>query len=999
MVRRSTVRALLFLSLVVLIVPTVSAQQVGSISGRVTATDGSALPGVTVEARSNVLPQPRVTTSGANGEYRLPALAPGRYTLTFSLSGMQSLTRTAEAYLNQDTSVNVALGVEGLAETITVTADSPLINPTSTAIRSEVPGDVIEQVPVGQEYRDLLKLAPAVQLNDAAVRGPSAGGSEQDNVYHFDGVNVTLPLFGTLAAEPSSHDIAQVSIIKGGAKAVDFNRSAGLTIDSVSKSGTNEWKGEVQYQFQGDGMVADLETGSLSIYDEEKTWGSANLGGPILRDRLFLYGSYYRPTRSRANSSNVYGEVPDFDSERNEYFGKLTFTPLSNLLLSASYRDSDRENVAASVGGTEAATVSLGETSKQQIGIFEGSWVINDRSFLSAKYTDYGLKTSSRPDNLFSVVPSAAIGAQLDINNLDQVGYFTVPVPRTGTTPSDVAFNAFVAPIIERYGFIRNGVRTGGGAVGGALQINDQDFFREGAQLGYDITLGSTLTHDLHFGYQQEKNIEDLARFSNGWGSIIVQGGRVNCPAAVTSCAGQPVFFQSEFQRNVQGEVGRQVITSEFQSNNFEINDTIKWNNWAFNVGVLVSNDTLYGQGLREDDSAESGYVLSPGTRYQMYEIPWEKQIQPRLGATWAYNGHDTLYASYAKYNPAGNSLARAAAWDRNTLGLVVRAYFDANGRLIGSEQVASSSGKLYVDDLDPRYTDEYMVGTARQLTSNWTGRLYARHRYSTNFWEDTNNNARADFRAPEGISRDPYIPNLNDLRRQICSSNKTVCTGTLSGSSYVIAELDGAFTKYYEATFESDYRRGNVFLRGSYTWSHYYGNFDQDNTSTTYDFATFIGSSNIADGGGRQLWDNKYGDLHGDRRHLLKAYGYYTLPWNATVGAFTLYQSGHPWEIWSYEPYGRDGQNIIGTSTSDTNRYAEPAGSRRTEGHYQVDLNYTQNFDLAGLRLQFIGDAYNLTDNQTGYSPQPAVHLAAFGQPRLRHSPRRYNVALRLQF
>ena len=77
------------------------------------------------------------------------------------------------------------------------------------------------------------------------MRGPSAGGSGQDNVYNFDGVNVTLPLFGTLASEPSSHDIAQVTTVRGGARAVDFDRSGGFTIDSVSKSGTNRYTGEL----------------------------------------------------------------------------------------------------------------------------------------------------------------------------------------------------------------------------------------------------------------------------------------------------------------------------------------------------------------------------------------------------------------------------------------------------------------------------------------------------------------------------------------------------------------------------------------------------------------------------------------------------------------------------------------------------------------------------------------------------------------------------------
>ena len=81
----------------------------------------------------------------------------------------------------------------------------------------------------------------------------------------------------------------------------------------------------------------------------------------------------------------------------------------------------------------------------------------------------------------------------------------------------------------------------------------------------------------------------------------------------------------------------------------------------------------------------------------------------------------------------------------------------------------------------------------------------------------------------------------------------------------------------------------------------------DQDNsagTSLANDSNIFIGSSNIADGGGRQLWDNKYGDLRGDRRHKLKVYGHYTLPWKASVGAFAIYQSGQPWEEHNYRFY-----------------------------------------------------------------------------------------------
>ncbi|HVR42743.1 MAG TPA: carboxypeptidase-like regulatory domain-containing protein [Thermoanaerobaculia bacterium] len=963
-----------------LLIATVSfAQQTGSVSGSVTSSDGAGLPGVTVEARSSQLPQARVTTTQANGDYRLPALPPGEVTLSFTLAGMQEQTRNVRVNLGQDSTVNVELAVAGLAETITVTADSPLLDPTTTAIRSSVAQEAIERLPIGQEYRDLVKLAPAIQYTEDQVRGPSSGGSGQDNVYQFDGVNVTLPLFGTLAAEPSAHDIQQISFVKGGAKATDFNRAGGFTIDSVSKSGTSEWSGELKYQVQTDSMTADQDFVVTNRFDEDRDWATFGIGGPVVRDRLFFYGSYYRPTRDRANTSNAYGPVADFDSVRDEMFGKLTFTPTGNMLLHGSYRDSSRTDENASVGAFEAATASLGEESDQTIAIFEGSWIITDRSFATVKWTDFGYETASRPDLLLSVTPSLAAGTRLDIGNLDQMGYFSVPSPVSGQD----AFNAFIDPLIQRYGFVRDGVRVGGGAVGGGFQTNDQDFFRQSGQVGYDFTVGDVVSHDIHVGYQWYTDEEDLARFRNGWGLITVPGGRSTC-GENTGCEDQPIFFQAEFQRSTEAAVGHQVIHSEFKSSNFEVNDTIRWGNWAFNAGVLVSNDILYGQGLREDSSTLSGYVSAPGNKYKMYEVDFEDQIQPRLGATWAYNGLDTLYASYSRYNPAASSLPRAASWDRNTTGLVTRAYFDADGNLIGSQQLAGSSGKLFQEGLEPRYTDEYLIGTAKQFNNRLSGRLYARHRYSANFWEDTNNTARVAFEPPAGIPRTPYIPDLGDRVSQIGS-----------GSSYVIAQLDGAFTKYYEVSAETDWQATDqLFLRGSYTWSHYYGNMDQDNTTVNNDQSIFIGSSNIADAAGRQIWDNKYGDLRSDRPHLLKVYGYYSLPWNATAGAYGVFQSGHAWEAWAHQPYS----HLTG-STSDTNRYAEPAGSRRTDSHYQVDVSYTQNIPLAGVNLQLIADIFNLTDNQTGYNPQPSLNSSQFGVSRSHYAPQRFQLAVRLQF
>jgi len=303
---------------------------------------------------------------------------------------------------------------------------------------------------------------------------------------------------------------------------------------------------------------------------------------------------------------------------------------------------------------------------------------------------------------------------------------------------------------------------------------------------------------------------------------------------------------------------------------------------------------------------------------------------------------------------------------------------------LFATDPLAASSGKLFVPDMTPRRIDEFLLGTSRQFGEHWSARLYGRYRHGSHFWEDTNNDARLLFNPPADIPRELYIPSLAAQRAQIGS-----------GSTYVITELDGAYTKYFEGTVEAEWRDSKTIAHGSYTWNRYYGNFDQDNSTVDNDLNIFIGSSNIADGAGRQLWDFKDGTLRGDRPHLLKVYGTRSFSWKGSAGIYAVAQSGQPWEMWSYEPY-----KALTTSTSDTNRYAEKAGSRRSPAHFQTDLNYTQNIGLGKrVNLQLAGDVFNVFNSQTGYSFEPRVHNSAFGTPRLFFDPRRAQLAARLQF
>ncbi len=975
-------RTLLPLIVLLLLVPAVFAQQTGSVSGKVTATDGSGLPGVTVEARSNLLPQPRLTTTGGNGEYSLPQLIPGNYTLTYSLSGMQTATRKVTVLLGQNVSVDAKMAVQGVSENITVTAEATLVDKESTALQSGLTNEQIRELPLTQNYSDLQKLIPGVMYTNDTVRGPSAGASGQDNVYLFDGVNITMPLFGVLnsVSDPNNHDIAQVNVIRGGAKAVDFLRAGGFQIDTVSKSGSNKYSGELSYEELNKSFIAAQSGNQVLTYQQDRSWQNANIGGPILQDRLFFYGSYYRPDFTKSNQANVYGDLPKYELKRTDKFGKLTFTPTSQWLINGSYRYVTSNETASSFSALQASTTGTGFTGAQKSANVEGSWIINPKSYASAKIYDFKNPGTGDADRVASVIPAFTKGTHLDISQLGSLGRFIVPLP-SGTNAAQVAF---VTPFINQYGYIcpqdatqaktlgcTPGVKTGGGTVGfGQFARDDDRFFRKAGQAQYNYTLGSSITHDLHVGYQHQKDSEDRFQTSNGWGLISVPAGigsAGTCPASACGTS-TPAFFVAAVSQ--QGATGVPTIHSEIVTQNVEFNDTIHLNNWTFNVGVLDSQDTLYGQGLAKADNL-AGFVASPGTKYLMHRFSWSDMIQPRLSTTYAYNGRDTVWASYARYMPPANSDARAASWDRN-LVQQLNVYFDANGNEIGIAPNASSSGKWWQDGIKHPEIKEVMVGTSRQLAPRWTARVYTRYRKGDHFIEDTNNTARIDFQAPAGTPQAPYVPNLGTV------NPPAGLRGAIgSGSTYVIANLDGAFTKYYEATAETEYQTGRLTLNSSYTWSHYYGNFDQDNSSfgNANDAAIFIGSSNIGDGAGRQLWNFKYGNLRGDRRNNVKVTATYQLPWRASIGAFGLYQSGQPYQLESVLPY----RPLTG-STSDTARYAEPAGTRLTPSHHQVDLNYTQNFPLPrGLNFQFVASIFNATNSQTGYSYETRIGVLGF--------------------
>jgi hypothetical protein len=972
------------------------AQQTGDITGQVMDATGAGISGVSIEARGDVLPQPRSTSSGDDGYYRFRLLPPGNYELKFTFSDGGTSTRNAVVLLQQRTVVDVATGDGAEMDEIITSSSQMMADTGQGALKNAISGNTVDALPVGQQYRDLLKLIPGVQYSENSRLGPSSGGSASDNTFLFDGIDVSLPLFGNLSSEPSTHDIAQISIVRGGAKAIGFNRAGGFSMNTISKSGTDEFHGEVKYQAETKGMRGDLKRGDNPVsFDEDRSWTTASLGGPLVRDRLYFYTSYYGPRTDRTNGTNAYGDVPDFEIIRDEIFGKLTFSPTDNILIDASLRTSEQETLNSGVGAfTQASAADVG-IANQDIFTIEGSWIINDESSLSFRYVDWENETGGDPVTFLNF--STSLGDSLDVNNLDQMGGFLVPnIIANPADQDEIDFNTFAQPLVDQYGYLDNGVSTGGGLVGSGGLINSQDFFRESFEISFDhIIYAGNATHDLHFGFQQMEISEVLDRRSNGWGTISAPGGLETAEDGVT-----PVYFRAAVrQQGLGSETGEfisPVVYSVTEMNSFEINDTIEMGDWTFNVGFLISQDTLFGQGLAPNSSNPSGFEIAIGERYEMLKFDYSDMIQPRFGANWDFSDSASAYINYARYHPTASSLSRAASWDRRFGDRIMDVNFDIDGNYIDAEQQSGSGGKLFEAGIKPRSVDEWLIGMTKDVSGDLTIRAHARYKKGDHFLEDVPNDIYLNGSPPEGYTREEIIP---DLATQMAD------LGGGSIRSYVIDELDGAFSKYYEMSVEADWNRDRLSVNGSYTWSHYYGNFDNDNVSGNNDRDLFIGSSSFGDGAGRMPWNNQKGDLRGDRRHVLKIYGFYELEWDASVGAYLLWQSGQPWTPWDNDPWADEIASYRaatgrGTSTSSFLRFAEPAGSNTTPSHYALDLNYRQNFEVFGDQyIQLRVDLFNVFDNQTGYNYQTRVGFSDYGEPRSFFRPRRFQLALSYQF
>jgi hypothetical protein len=291
-------------------------------TGTVKDTSGAVMPGVTVEAASPVLIEKvKSAISDENGQYRIVDLRPGRYTLTFTLPGFNTVTREVDLEGNFTATINIELAVGTLQESVTVSGASPVVDVQSNAKQQVLTRDVLSAVPTAGTIQGLGQLVVGVTLNVPDVGGSRAMQQTYFNVRGQGGAQTVVLVDGMMTngmmgdgAVQAYHNesMTQEAVYQtagGNAETI----TGGVNMNLIPKDGGNMWRGggkayKSPKEWQGDNLTDRLRALNVTAVDKIDNFYEWNIeqGGPIVRNKLWFFGAFRRAKYDRPIANTYY---------------------------------------------------------------------------------------------------------------------------------------------------------------------------------------------------------------------------------------------------------------------------------------------------------------------------------------------------------------------------------------------------------------------------------------------------------------------------------------------------------------------------------------------------------------------------------------------------------------------------------------------------------------------------------------------------------------------
>jgi len=959
----------------------------GSIEGSVKDATGAVVPNITITISTAAATASGTTTTGigagfkriitTNGEgfFRILQVPPGTYDVVTTASGGFGETRyeNVTVAIGQSTQLTLTVNPGTTAVTVDVaTSDAPPVDTTNNAIQTSITSQRIELLPKGVDFTSILKAVPGTRPESRSGGYSVDGASAAENVFVIDGQEVTNFRTGTLNGNNNiPTQLIQEVQVKSSGFGAEFGGATGGVISAVTKGGGNDYHGEFGMgfdtpKFSGQPRPSLVRfssgTGAAFVQSTEyvkppksqgtNTFPTANLGGSIIKDKLFFFGSFTPQIFETITTTDFYENSPaatrkllareTFALKRtyNYAFGRLDSTLGNKLRLTGTFLWNpivDRGNVpfgTISLGGVIPTTNfggSIGTLTGRALTDKQGGRQNGNNVTAQAVYaaTD-NLVFSGRFSRGFLNEKLGAYFVPLGVQTVCSIGNSPPPAPQfpgACTTGASSPANSETLKDIS----IRTNIEADG---------------------TYIFGLGGR--HEIKGGYQRAKIFNDVAAGFAAKGRITFSYGVDIRSLGAGTVTPTPGALGSGILRR-QGTFGLASNTNE----GLYIQDKYQpFSRLTLKMGVRLEKENL-----------PSFNGFAPPINFG-----WSDKIAPRLG--FAYDlfgdGKTKLFGSYGKFNdrlkynlPRGLfggelfledffEILPGESYTQFTLENILggRSKFQRNLRVASNDPNASILNGKVDSNLKPFSQTELTFGVERQLNRDYVFR------------------ARYTFKNVDKAVEDAGVRNALDSEAYII--------GNPGEGLHLQVLQDLGYTKstkpqrrYDGLEFVLEKRlSNNWYFNANYTLSRLYGNYSGLSSSDEINVPT----GRLAPGTTRAFdlpfvgftatGEKDNGRLETDRPHVFNVFGAYILDWmksksNSTeLSVFQTITSGTPQTT-----------RIFLVSTVTPAIFTKRGDLGRSPTYTQTDFNITHRYRFGNdNRFTIAGDVnfLNLFDQDT---------------------------------
>jgi hypothetical protein len=952
----------LALALVAALAPGARAQiSTGNIYGKLTDQQGAALPGATITL-TGVTIGTRTTTSGSGGEYRFLNLDPGTYTLSVAAGGFATTQRTVVVSAGVSIDVNFTPKVAGVAETVTVEAETPVLDTKKTGTGTTVTRDELSMIPNSRDPWAFMRAVPGVQVDRLNQAGSESGqqsgyigkGSAQtDSMWVLDGVIITDP--GAVGSSPTYFDFDsfdEVAITTGGA---DVRvATGGVGINLVTKRGTNLFHGGASGYFGSHSLEASNLPDSLKgdprlrgsdkadHVDQIGEWG-ADLGGPIVRDKVWFWASYGRQDLriQRLNQSRDKTRLDD-------YSAKLNWQVSPANMLSAFWFNGEKTKLGRPGYGGYGVADEEASHSRDQGSAYEDGW---PHGFLKIE-----------DNHVFG--PSFMLNVKLSHYNQ---GFSLTP---QGGRESDDGVNQ-VAGIAYGSANYYQSIRP-------QDTVNvDASYFRG--------------NHELKFGFAYRR--ASVTSTNSPSGSQVM--------ARTEAGRGTVARIQRELVSAYKGDYSSLYAQDTLTTGRLTLTGGVRWDlQHASNKGSTAKANPMFPDLLPDLVYDGSGS-----------KIRWS-DVSPRVGFTLALDearktlvrGNFAIFTSQlpmpdvTSVNPIGGVARLDYGWhDLNGDHYVQADEVDLAGGLVG---VPGNVSLSTVNQIDPDYKAqrdlEVLAGIEREVLPNFAVGATYTHRRTTRV-------PYAPYTGVNGtdwVSCDPVTENGFTVP---CFDVGPANAAALAANDYglTLTNRPDYHRSYNGIELTAVKRLSNRWMgRVAFSYNDWTEGFDgragiQNPLPTLYDTYGYqpFGSTVLTDA---KKSGGQVGYYSGSSGTVYWVGGKWQLSANA------LYQIGAGFEI-AGNLYARQGYirpvNITLANTFNDTVLAADIGQQRLADVWNLDLRLAWNRKVGGASLGLMADVFNVFNSSTTLRQTDFADSAAFNRIEQIMSPLLVRLGARLSF